>query len=68
MAHNILVTRNNVKSFGRKDFTDFISANINTDRIVVTFVGNLPLKRIKKLASKHLDPIPRQNSNKERAI
>jgi predicted Zn-dependent peptidase len=60
MAHNILGTRKNVKSFSRQDFSEFITANINTDRIVVSFVGNLPLKRIKKLASKHLTVIPRQ--------
>jgi predicted Zn-dependent peptidase len=61
MAHNILGTRKNVKAFSRQDFSEFINANIDTDRIVVSFVGNLPLKRIKKLASKHLSAIPKQN-------
>lgn len=60
MAHNILGTRKNIKSFSRQNFTDFISTNINTERIVVSFVGNLPLKRIKKLVSKHLSSIPQQ--------
>lgn len=60
MAHNILGTRKNIKSFSRQNFTDFISTNINTDRIVVSFVGNLPLKRIKKLVNKHLSSIPQQ--------
>lgn len=68
MAHNILGTRNNVKSFSRQDFTEFISANINTERIVVSFVGNLPLKRIKKLVSKHIAAIPRQKSGNPREV
>jgi predicted Zn-dependent peptidase len=68
MAHNILGTSKNVKSFSRQDFSDFISANINTDRIVVSFVGNLPLKRIKKLAKKHLSAITRTNNGNPREI
>ena len=68
MAHNILGTRNNVKSFSRQDFSEFISANINTDRIVVSFVGNLPLKRITKLVNKHLATIPRQKFGSPREI
>ncbi|MEN8249165.1 MAG: pitrilysin family protein [Bacteroidota bacterium] len=66
MAHNILGTNKNVKSFKRDDFTSFINGNINTERIVVSFVGNLPLKRIQKLAQKHLAPIPRRSSKKTR--
>ena len=66
MAHNILGTRKNVKGFSRQDFSEFINANIDTDRIVVSFIGNLPLKRIKKLANKHLAPIAKQNSEKTR--
>ena len=65
MAHNILGTRKNVKSFSRQNFTEFISANINTNRIVVSFVGNLPLKRIKKLANKHLSVIPKSPNSME---
>ncbi len=68
MAHNILGTRKNLKSFVRQDFTEFIGANINTDRIVVSFVGNMPLKRVKKLVSKHLQSIPKQNSTKARLV
>jgi predicted Zn-dependent peptidase len=68
MAHNILGTRENVKSFKRQNFTDFINDNINTDRIVVSFVGNLPLKRINRLVNKHLASIPRQNFGKAREV
>jgi predicted Zn-dependent peptidase len=68
MAHNILGTRKNVKSFSRQDFTEFITANINTERIVMSFVGNLPLKRIKKLASKHLAGTSKQYFGKNREV
>lgn len=66
MAHNILGTSENVKSFSKKDFTQFINGNLNTDRIVVAFVGNLPLKRVKKLVSKHIAPIEKQNPEQSR--
>ncbi len=66
MAHNILGTSDNVKSFTRKDFTDFIGSNLNFDRIVVSFVGNIPLKRAKKLAQKHLGALPRQENTVSR--
>jgi predicted Zn-dependent peptidase len=68
MAHNILGTSRNVKSFSRRDFSEFISTNLNTDRIVVSFVGNLPLKRIQKLAKKHLSVIPRKNHGQSRVV
>jgi predicted Zn-dependent peptidase len=66
MAHNILGTNQNVKSFKRDDFTQFINSNLDTERIVVSFVGNLPLKRIQRLAEKYLAPIPRMASDKTR--
>jgi predicted Zn-dependent peptidase len=34
----------------------------------VSFVGNLPLKRIKRLVEKHLEKIPRMKSEKRRAL
>ena len=68
MAHNILGTRKNVKSFSRQDFTEFISANINTERIVVSFVGNLPLNRVKRLANKLLAGISKQYFGKNREV
>jgi predicted Zn-dependent peptidase len=68
MAHNILGTSDNVKSFSSTNFKDFVAENIDTERIVVSFVGNLPLKRIKRLVHKHLDRIPRTSSGKKRAV
>ncbi len=68
MAHNILGTSDNVKAFSRQDFTDFINNNLNFDRIVVSFVGNVPLKRAKKLAHKHLEVIPRQENRVNRQL
>ena len=66
MAHNILGTQENVRNFKRQDFTDFITNNINTDRIVVSFVGNLPLARIKKLVMKHVSPLSRMEAKMAR--
>jgi len=68
MAHNILGTSDNLKSFKRQNFTDFINENLNTDRVVVSFVGNLPLKRIKKLVTKHLAPLKKHVAERQRPV
>ena len=66
MAHNILGTSDNVKTFKSADFKSFIAENINTNRIVVSFVGNLPLKRIEKLVKKHLEPLQQRTNGRKR--
>jgi predicted Zn-dependent peptidase len=67
MAHNILGTSENVKSFNSGNFKEFVRENIDTERIVVSFVGNVPLKRIERLVKKHLAHIPRMQSEKKRS-
>jgi predicted Zn-dependent peptidase len=66
MAHNILGTSKNVRAFSRKDFTGFIQSNINTERIVISFVGNISKKRVEKLVKRHLSAIPKQSFGNHR--
>ncbi len=69
LAHNILGTGGNIQRFTRQDFMRFIEENIDTKRIVISFVGNLPLKRIKKLTEKHFGHIaPRTNPRQRQPL
>jgi len=66
MGHNILGTPENVRAFQSDNFKDFLSQNIDTERIVVSFVGNLPIKRVKKLVARHLESLPALSCIKNR--
>lgn len=60
LGMNILGTQKTVKSFRRKDFRDFIKANLDTKKIVFSCVGNIPMKEVVRLAEKymgHLSPL-----------
>lgn len=54
MGMNILGRRETVSSFVRKDFVDFFKDHIDTNRIVFSCVGNMPVDKIEKLANKYL--------------
>ncbi len=58
LGHNILGTTNTVRAFIKPHFDDFISATVDTSRIVVSIVGNLKLSKVKRLADKYLAVIP----------
>ncbi len=67
LAHNILGTNKTIKSFTKNHFDDFLKTTIDTSRIVVSVVGNLSLKKVKRLADKYLAPVPKY-SNPKRII
>ena len=58
LGHNILGTRQSVSSFQQKDFRDFLSEQIRTDRLIFSSVSNLPFKEVKRMADKYLAPLP----------
>lgn len=66
LGMNILGTAESVRSFHRDDFTKFIKANINTERLVFCSVANLPFKKVIKLAEKYLKDIPAFGAGRER--
>jgi predicted Zn-dependent peptidase len=67
LGMNILGTAESVRSFKRDDFKKFIAEHINTERLVFCSVGNIPFKKVKKLADKYLKDIPVFSAKKERA-
>ena len=66
LGKNILGTQKSVRSFCRQDFKDFLKANLNTERVVFACVGNVPLKKIKRLADRYFANIPVYKAEKKR--
>lgn len=64
LGQNILGTQDSVRSFHREDFQNFLKANLNTERVVFSCVGNVPFKKVQKLAEKYFGHIP--NTKPER--
>lgn len=63
---NILGTQESVKSFTREDFNRFIYENLDTERTVLSVVGNLDFKKVVKVAEKFLRDIPARKSRRVR--
>ncbi|MGK7389829.1 MAG: M16 family metallopeptidase [Candidatus Cyclobacteriaceae bacterium M2_1C_046] len=66
LGMNILGTAKSLKSFHRRDFEKFINENISTERLVFCSVGNIPFKKVLKLAEKNLGNIPYHSSDRSR--
>ena len=63
---NILGTQESVKGFTREDFNRFIYENLDTERTVLSVVGNMDFKKVVKVAEKFLKDIPAKKSNRVR--
>ncbi|MEL7004101.1 MAG: pitrilysin family protein [Bacteroidota bacterium] len=57
LGMNILGTSNTVNSFDRDDFLTFVKDHIDTKHLVFCFVGNVPLKRVKRMVDKYIAPV-----------
>jgi predicted Zn-dependent peptidase len=66
LGMNILGTEKTVKSFRRKDFRDFINANLDTSRVVFSCVGNVTKEKVVKLAQKYMASIPKITAKQSR--
>lgn len=51
---NILGTKKDIKRFTRSDIQRFIERTYNTDQIIFCSIGNIPFKRVQKLADRYL--------------
>jgi predicted Zn-dependent peptidase len=68
LGYNILGTEKTLKSFGKKNFLEFIENNLSNDKLVFSSVGNIPFEKVKKLADKYLAPIKFKKANHERIL
>ncbi|MFN4147380.1 MAG: M16 family metallopeptidase [Runella sp.] len=66
LGRNILGTADSVRSFSREDLQQFISQNLDTERVVVSVVGPLPFKKALKQAEKYLTDLPHRRAERIR--
>lgn len=66
LGMNILGTSESIRRFHREDFKSFVQENLDTDKLVFSCVGNLPMKKVIRLAEKYLKDIPVQHSSRNR--
>lgn len=66
LGRNILGTTESIRRFQRQDFTQFISENLDTEHLVFSSVGPMPMKKVVRLAEKYFSKIPVYKSSRER--
>lgn len=66
LGQNILGTQGSVNSFRRQDFQAFLKQNLNTEKVVFSCVGNIPFKKVKRLAEKYFGAVPKQTGERQR--
>ncbi|WPP48377.1 M16 family metallopeptidase [Catalinimonas niigatensis] len=66
LGMNILGTSDSIRRFHREDFKTFVQENLDTEKLVFSCAGNLPMKKVIKLAEKYLKDIPKQHAIRSR--
>lgn len=68
LAHNILGTKKNVKSFTTQSIKRFFLANYTTDRMVISVVGQMDFKKLVRLCEKYFGDYPQRTSEADRSL
>lgn len=66
MGLNILGKPETINKFKKEDFQKFIKNNLNTEEVVFTSVGSMPMKKVIKLAQKYIANVPRLSMDRVR--
>lgn len=66
LGMNILGREETIKSFKRKDFTDFLKNHIHASRIVFSIVGNIPPAEVERLSKKYIEGFKGYSANGKR--
>lgn len=66
LGMNILGNNETITTFNKANFDNFITENIDTERIVFSCVGNISMKRVVKLAEKFLGDFEKKSSQRRR--
>jgi predicted Zn-dependent peptidase len=66
LGMNILGTEESISSFQKRDFQEFIDAHLDTSRIVISCVGDLPLDQVVRVIEMHVGHIRPKRSVKKR--
>lgn len=68
LGKNILGTTETVSSFQQQHFRQFLDRNLNTEKIILSAVGNFSIKKLIRLAEKYIAPIPHKNHTPKRLL
>lgn len=66
LGMNILGTETSIRSFQKKDFQRFVDEHLDTARIVVSCVGDLPFDKVVSTIEKHVGHVRPKRSTKKR--
>ena len=66
LGKNILGTEQTVSTFTRSHFQSFLQRNLNTEKIIISSVGNYTMSKLMRLVRKHFGIIPHKNGTPER--
>lgn len=66
LGNNILGTADTVRSFSKEDLQAFINRNLDTSRIIVSFVGPTPFNKVVRLVEKYLSDIEEKHTERLR--
>lgn len=66
LGKNILGTSATVSSFRQEHFHAFLNRNLNTEKIILSSVGNYSIKKLTRLVEKHISPVSHKNHTPER--
>ncbi len=66
LGKNILGTVDTVSGFKQADFLAFLERNLDTEKVILSSVGNFPLKKVVKMAEKYLGHVPHKKPNRVR--
>ncbi len=63
LGKNTLGNQESVSNFKRQDLLDFISENLDTERVIFSSIGNISFKKVVQLAERFFKDIPTKKSN-----
>lgn len=66
LGHNLLGTQESVRSFHRDHFNEFIAQNLDSERLIFSSVGPMPLSRVVKQVERYIAHLPRFTAQRSR--
>ena len=63
LGNNILGKKEELAKFTQKDLNEFVTAYFSKENLVVSFVGDIPLKSIEKHSKKHIKDMPAKGAD-----
>ena len=66
LGHNILGTTETLNSFQRQDFLKFLEEQLDSERMILSIVGDISFNRAKQLVSRFWREIPQFKANRRR--